>query len=303
MLSTLCLRIANRSPAFRTAMFPVFFERLARYTRRASWWTFMNYGYAEGDTGVMPAALGEQDDPERFCRQLYHKVAGAVDLGGVEVVEISSGRGGGAGYVCRAFAPRALTGIDIAPSAVEFSRRVHRRPDLRFIQGCAEDLPLFDGSVDAVINIEASFCYRDLDRFFAEVRRVLRPGGYFLYADLRLVHEVDGLLESLRRSGLTVIDAEDITTNVLRALELDSDRRARQINRHVPRVFRGMFRTFAGTRGSRMPSLMRDGRMQYFRFVLQRPLEPGTQPRESLGFPRRGNATRTGQDCPAVVTG
>ena len=32
---------------------------------------------------------------------------------------------------------------------------------------------------------KASFCYPSLPRFLAEVARILRPGGHFLYADLR----------------------------------------------------------------------------------------------------------------------
>lgn len=289
MLSTLYLQIANRSPGFRRAMFRRFFERLARHTQRDDWWTLMNYGYADGATGRMPVGLSEQEEPERFCHQLYHKVAGAVDLAGLDVAEISAGRGGGAAQVCQAFRPRSVTGIDIASSAVAFCRRVHRLPNLRFIQGDAEDLPLFDQSVDAVINIEASFCYGDIDRFFTEVRRVLRPGGHFLYADLRLHHEVDELLDALRRSGMSVVDAEDITANVVCALELDDQRRSNGIIRHVARPFRGMFRTFAGTAGTRMPSLMRAGKMQYLRFVLRRPPEQPTPLLSACSRPRIGD--------------
>jgi SAM-dependent methyltransferase len=264
-------------------MFHLLFERLARHTQQADWWTFMNYGYAENGHGQMRLGLPEQVEPERYCIQLYHRVAEAIDLAGLDVAEISAGRGGGAAHVCRVFQPRSMTGIDIAPSAIAFCRRVHRLPNLRFIQGDAEDLPLFDQSVDAVINIEASFCYGDIDRFFAEVRRVLRPGGYFLYADLRLHHEVDELLDALRRSGMAVVDAEDITANVVRALELDDQRRSNGIVRHVAWPFRGMFRTFAGTTGTRMPILMQAGEMQYLRFVLRRPLEQPIPLRSACG--------------------
>ena len=38
---------------------------------------------------------------------------------------------------------------------------------------------------DAVIDADASYTYRDFERFFGEVARVLRPGGHFLYADFR----------------------------------------------------------------------------------------------------------------------
>ena len=46
-------------------------------------------------------------------------------------------------------------------------------------------LPFPDASFDVVINVESSHCYGHVDRFFAEVARVLRPGGWFLYTDFR----------------------------------------------------------------------------------------------------------------------
>merc|ERR1719335_1617700 len=47
------------------------------------------------------------------------------------------------------------------------------------------DLPFADGSMDVVLCIESSHCFADFERFLAEVRRVLRPGGRFSLADLR----------------------------------------------------------------------------------------------------------------------
>ena len=49
----------------------------------------------------------------------------------------------------------------------------------------SEDLPFPDDSFDAVINIESSHTYPNFSRFLAEVARVLRPGGHFLYTDVR----------------------------------------------------------------------------------------------------------------------
>ena len=59
------------------------------------------------------------------------------------------------------------------------------------MHGNAESLPFADESFDAVINVEASHGYPDFPRFLAEVARVLRPGGHFLYADFRGFLEYD----------------------------------------------------------------------------------------------------------------
>jgi ubiquinone/menaquinone biosynthesis C-methylase UbiE len=56
---------------------------------------------------------------------------------------------------------------------------------LDFVRGDAQNLHFPDQSFDAVINVEASHIYPNLERFLGEVARVLRPGGHFLYADFR----------------------------------------------------------------------------------------------------------------------
>jgi SAM-dependent methyltransferase len=263
-------------------LFRWFFELLARRSRHADGWTMMNYGYAtSGDgvgTGFLP--LHEADEPERYCIQLYHHVASGASLAGKDVLEVSSGRGGGASYVCRYLGPKTMTAVDIAPSAVAFCRRTHRHPGLRFIQGDAEDLPLFDASVDVVLNVEASFCYGRIDRFLQEVRRVLRPGGHLLFADLRLVEEIDSLMAALRRSGLEQVRSEDITANVARALQLDGPRRAMGAARLGPFPSRAAMRLFVGAPGTRVPTLLQNGRMQYRCFALRKSADVAGLPDE-----------------------
>lgn len=51
----------------------------------------------------------------------------------------------------------------------------------RFITGDAEQLPLADGSVDMLVSSLAIQWCNDLDRVFAEFRRVLAPGGMLMF--------------------------------------------------------------------------------------------------------------------------
>jgi SAM-dependent methyltransferase len=271
MLARLILAIMRKSAWARRRMFRLFFQSVARWTRKAEWWTCMNYGYAELNDGAAPIPLDAADEPERYCLQLYHHVASGAEIAGRDVLEVSSGRGGGAVYMRHYLEPKSVTGIDISANAVAFCRRVHEAPGLRFLEGDAEDIPLLDASLDVVVNVEASFCYGSIDGFFSEVARVLRPGGNFLYADLRLTEEVDDLLESLRRCDLELLKAEDITGNVIRALEADNARRLSAIQRHVPFFLQGIMKVFVGTQGSRMPDFLSSGRMRYLNFVLRKP--------------------------------
>ena len=55
----------------------------------------------------------------------------------------------------------------------------------QILQGLATDIPLQNDTVDLILNVESSHCYGDQPRFLQECFRILRPGGYLLWADLR----------------------------------------------------------------------------------------------------------------------
>jgi len=281
-LTRWCLALMGAHPGVRRFVYRTFFQQLARHSADAAWWTCMNYGYAPLDglhtNGEAGLRLGAAEAAERTSLQLYDHVAGAVSLAGREVLEVSCGRGGGAAYLRRHLGAARVTGLDVAAAAVAFCRRVHNESGLTFRQGDAEALPFAASSFDAVVNIEASFCYGDFDRFLGETNRVLRPGGYLLFADLRLMSEATALRQALARSGLDMVRSEDITPNVLRALEIDNDRRVQACNRNVPRPLRGLMRFFVGAAGTRIPLFLADGRMRYLCFALRKP-EPAAAAR------------------------
>ncbi|GLZ06697.1 type 11 methyltransferase [Actinomadura sp. NBRC 104412] len=69
---------------------------------------------------------------------------------------------------------RELTAVEPDPDMrAEAERRV---PGVRPLAGSAEDIPLPDGSVDAVLAGQAMHWF-DLDRALPEIHRVLAPGG------------------------------------------------------------------------------------------------------------------------------
>ena len=140
----------------------------------------------------MGLPLAESDERNRFGIQLYHRVATQADLSGKQVLEVSCGHGGGASYLARTLHPASYTGLDFNPDGIAFCQKRHHVPGLDFMHGDAENLPFADESFDAVVNVEASHAYPRLPRFLAEVVRVLRPGGHFLYADFRGRSEFPG---------------------------------------------------------------------------------------------------------------
>ncbi|MFH1766052.1 MAG: arsenite methyltransferase [Gemmatimonadota bacterium] len=104
--------------------------------------------------------------------------------------------GSGAGFDCflasKEVGPKGrVIGVDMTPDMVERARRAAKAggyDNVEFRLGEIEALPVPDNSVDAVI----SNCVLNLsparDRVFAEVMRVLRPGGRIMISDLISVH-------------------------------------------------------------------------------------------------------------------
>ncbi len=158
------------------------YEFLAGLHRTGDW-TFMNYGYAAIPTD--PIALDAGDEANRFSVHLYHAAINGVNLANRRVLEVGSGRGGGAAYIKRYHKPAEMVGVDFSAKAVALCNEVYNIPGIRFVQGDAEDLPFDNNAFDAVINVESSHCYGSVDTFLSQVKWVLHPGGYFLYADFR----------------------------------------------------------------------------------------------------------------------
>lgn len=183
---------------------------------------FFNMGYEEDPPMALPLEPG--DEPDRFPIQLYWRTATQVDLAGKQVLEISCGHGGGASYLMRTLHPSSYTGLDLNRGGIEFCRKRHRLPGLDFLCGNAENLPFPDQSFDAAINIEAAAFYPRFPRFLAEVARVLRPGGHFLYADLRPRDQIPKWEEELDSSPLRRISERQISEEVARGLEKSAPR-------------------------------------------------------------------------------
>jgi SAM-dependent methyltransferase len=257
-----------RLPGFKKRLWRAWYEYLAG-SHRVPEWTFMNYGYAA--PGAQTLALAEADEPDRYSMQLYDHVAGTTDLQGRIVLEVGSGRGGGSSFIRRYMHPSRMIGVDLSKNAVDFSCAMHRLDGLEFRVGDAENLPFDDSSFDAVINVESSHCYPSFETFLSEVRRVLRPGGHFLYADFRDRGTLESWRNKLKNSELVMLRETDITANVVAALDHDSRRKLNLIDRIIPSILRPSFLDFAAVRGSALFEAFQSGKVVYMSFDLLKP--------------------------------
>jgi len=159
--------------------------------------------------------------------------------------------------------PRHYTALDLNPAGVAFCQTRHRADGLVFVQGDAENLPFPDESFEAVINVEASHCYPSLPRFLAEVARVLKPGGQFLYADFRFKGGIPEWDSALACAPLRQIQTREINREVLRGMNRNSERSMNLIVHHLPRLLHALGRDFAGIKGSRIHAALERGEVSY----------------------------------------
>ncbi|MBI2541926.1 class I SAM-dependent methyltransferase [Candidatus Woesearchaeota archaeon] len=257
--------LASAFPVIRRFVWKAWYKYVAKLDNDGQI-IFMNYGFV----GSAPARLKKSDLRDRFCIQFYHHIAGAISLNGKDVLEIGSGRGGGSSYIMRYLSPKSMTGVDFSREAVDFCKNHYSANGPSFHFGDAESLPFEDCKFDVVINVESSHCYGDMAAFLKESFRVLRPNGYFLFADFRYREDIDDLRSQLVKCGFEFVKEEDITGNVLKSMEMDSKRKLRLIEKKVPRLLQNTFQSFAGTKGSPIFESFRDGSRVYFNFILKK---------------------------------
>jgi ubiquinone/menaquinone biosynthesis C-methylase UbiE len=114
-------------------------------------------------------------------------------LGSVEnkiITDIGCGNGIQTTFIFNKYGPKQITGVDMNSQNIEVaSALISGNEDKRinFLKDNAEKLELIsDNSTDVVICIESAFHYGDKNAFLQQVRRILKPDGIFLIADLIL---------------------------------------------------------------------------------------------------------------------
>ena len=231
--------------------------------RPALWNRFYALDWGDTTTNNYGFAPADGDHPQRFQHEMYRELLRRLEEKRpltprgerLKLLEVSCGRGGGLNAFLAA-APGLFdaTGLDVAASAIAFNRSTYGESEtLRFVEGSALELPFADASFDVVLNVEASNDYGDRPRFFAEVARVLKPGGLFVYTDSFRAAFAEEMKQQLAAAGFAA-DFDNITDNVAEACRLDSPRRNALIRRRAPLVARLALKrqlaNYAGVEGS-----------------------------------------------------
>jgi len=187
--------------------------------------------------GLTPEDLFDHDQDHYGGLPVNDALARLAHIGaGSRVADFCAGLGGPARYLAHRYGA-IVTGIELTPArvagAAELTQRVGLSERVHILRGDVMNVPLDDGSQDAVISQEAFLHVPDLARALAEAHRILRPGGRIAFtnwvahiplspADAALMwegmavqplHSTETHTEALRRAGFAVEAVEDLTSD------------------------------------------------------------------------------------------
>lgn len=136
-----------------------------------------------------------------------------------------------------------VTGLDLTPAFCETARALNEITGLadqvEIVEGSATDMPFEDEAFDHAITLHASMNIEDKPALYAEVARVLSPGGRFLLYDvmageggplhfpvmwaatqeISFLEHPDAVRAKVEASGLTCVSWEDLSALTLDWME------------------------------------------------------------------------------------
>ncbi|WP_027054000.1 class I SAM-dependent methyltransferase [Mesorhizobium erdmanii] len=121
------------------------------------------------------------------------RVIEGLSLGGKTVLDIGCGSGGVTLHLVERHGAAHATGFDVEQPVIEAARRratglgLSDRAD--FVQAPPGPLPFADRSFDVVFSKDALLHVPDKDGLFAEIFRVLKPGGVFAASNWMIGHD------------------------------------------------------------------------------------------------------------------
>jgi ubiquinone/menaquinone biosynthesis C-methylase UbiE len=105
--------------------------------------------------------------------------------GNKTLLEVGCGNGANCNYIASKSPSLEVIGIDLNEENLVIARENQTTQNIRFIQDDAQILKEIESnSVDILICIESALHYPDKHAFFSQIKRVLKPDGSFVVADI-----------------------------------------------------------------------------------------------------------------------
>src|SRR5262245_60260021 len=121
------------------------------------------------------------------------RVVAGLDLEGRRILDIGCGSGGIALHLIERHGAGHVTGFDVEAPVIAAARDRTERKGLaakaEFVHGAPGPLPFADARFDVAFSKDALLHVPDKDVLFAEIFRVLKPGGAFAASNWMIGHD------------------------------------------------------------------------------------------------------------------
>lgn len=150
-----------------------------------AWSRNLHWGYWPDTRNADVSIAGYVRAMDELTRRHFEQ-AGVAS--GQRIADVGCGLGGAIALLNDSFHDLDLVGLNIDERQLERARKNVTSRDgsgnhVEFLLGDACALPFPDRSIDVVLSVECIFHFASKERYFAEVKRVLKPGGRLVVSD------------------------------------------------------------------------------------------------------------------------
>jgi len=189
---------------------------------------------------------------EKFLLNNLQRKKGAIDLTKKLLAFIEPDEkqdflevGCGSGVVTRYLAKEyggSVTGIDIDPQQIELAKKgASGINNIRYYEADATSLPFENKRFDVILSFGVLHHVENWLEALKEIRRILKPGGYFLYADIIYPEKITSMDRSSSMSfGLVTIDIDELNSFLEKFgfTTIHSQRKKRLVCKNYEAVYR-----------------------------------------------------------------
>ncbi len=148
---------------------------------------------------------------------MYYRHMAAYDFAkryveGKSVLEVCCGEGYGSFHL--ASSAGSLLAADIDRKTVATAAKKYSRPNLTFKAFDACDMPLDSGQYDIVVGLQAIEHIENVDIFLEEIRRVLKPDGFFVFSTPNRTIRLEPGEKSYNRAHCREFSAGDLRAHM-----------------------------------------------------------------------------------------
>ncbi len=180
----------------------------------------VDHGYYQGsqfrNVGLwLPATV----DPVQACHDLIDFLLAGIGKNDVKVLDVACGRGASTQYLLNRFPRDHVTAFDIVGDFSALWSEDDKTAKISVMD--ATEMIYSDASFDVVLCIESAYLFKSRQQLLQEVRRVLKPGGYFLASDFLLARRGGRFGSAANVSDAPPVDTLGVYRTLLTALQFD----------------------------------------------------------------------------------